>query len=100
MQQLPNVAYSPEFREEAVRLHLEDKLPVNEIAKRLSLPRGRLKNWVAAVRQGKLGEIGKSQKPLAEMEIELSKLRRELAEVKMERDLLKKCAAYFARTSA
>ena len=100
MQQLPKVAYSPEFRDEAVRLHLEDKLPVTEIAKRLSLPRGTLKNWVAAARQGKLGEIGKSQKPLTEMEIELSKLRRELAEVKMERDLLKKCAAYFARTSA
>jgi transposase len=100
MQQLPKVSYSPEFRDESVRLHLEDKLPVTEIAKRLSLPRGTLKNWVAAARQGKLGEIGKSQKPLTEMEIELSKLRRELAEVKMERDLLKKCAAYFARTSA
>ena len=100
MRQLPKVVYSPEFRDEAVRLHLEDKLPANEIAKRLSLPRGTLKNWVAAARQGKLGEIGKSQKPLTEMEIELSKLRRELAEVKMERDLLKKCAAYFARTSA
>ena len=88
MQQLPKVAYSPEFRDEAVRLHLEGKLPVTEIDKRLSLPGGTLKNWVAAARQGKLGEIGKSQKPLTEMEIELSKLRRELAEVKMERDLL------------
>ena len=75
MQQLPKVAYSPEFRDEAVRLHLEDKLPVNEITKQLSLPSGTLKNWVAAARQGKLGDIGKCQKPLTEMEIELSKLR-------------------------
>jgi transposase len=100
MQRLPKGAYSPEFRDEAVRLHLEDNLPVNEIARRLSLPRGTLKNWVAAARQGKLVKIGKSQKPLTEMELELAKLKRELAETKMERDLLKKCAAYFARTSA
>lgn len=38
MQQLPKVDYSPEFRDEAVRLYLEGKLPVTEIAKRLSLP--------------------------------------------------------------
>ena len=100
MQALPKGVYSPEFRDEAVRLHLEDNLPVSEIANRLSLPKGTLKNWVAAARQGKLVEIGKGQKPLTEMEFELAKLKRELAEVKMERDLLKKCTAYFVRTSA
>ena len=88
MQALPKGVYSPEFRDEAVRLHLEDNLPVSEIANRLSLPKGTLKNWVAAARQGKLVEIGKGQKPLTEMEFELAKLKRELAEVKMERDLL------------
>jgi transposase len=88
MQRLPKGAYSPEFRDETVRLHLEDKLTVAEISSRLSLPEGTLKNWVAAARQGKLDEVGKGQKPLSELEIELAKIRRELAEVKMERDLL------------
>jgi transposase len=37
------------------------------------------------------------QRPLTEVELELAKTKRELAEVKMERDLLKKAAAYFAR---
>jgi transposase len=46
---------------------------------------------VATARQGKQGEVGKSQKPLSDLELELAKLKRELAEVKMERDLLKKC---------
>jgi transposase len=100
MQRLPKGAYSPEFRDEAVRLHLEDKLTVAEISSRLSLPKGTLKNWVAAARRGKLGEVGKGQKPLSELEFELAKIKRELAEVKMERDLLKKCMAYFVRTSA
>lgn len=100
MQRLPKGVYSPEFRDEAVRLHLENKLTITEIANRLSLPKGTLKNWVAASRQGKLGEVGKNQKPLSDLELELARLKRELAEVKMERDLLKKCTAYFARTSA
>jgi transposase len=99
MQRLPKGAYSPEFREQAVRLHLQEKLTLTEISNRLSLPKGTLKNWVAVARQGKLGEVGKGQKPLTEMELELARLRRELAEVKMERDLLKKCTAYFVRTS-
>jgi transposase len=100
MQRLPKGVYSPEFRDEAVRLHLENKLTITEIANRLSLPKGTLKNWVAASRQGKLGEVGKNQKPLSDLELELARLKRELAEVKMERDLLKKCTAYFVRTSA
>lgn len=100
MQRLPKGVYSPEFRDQAVRLHLEDNLTLTEISNRLSLPKGTLKNWVAVARQGKLGEIGKCQKPLSDLELELARLKRELAEVKMERDLLKKCTAYFVRTSA
>lgn len=99
MQRLPKGAYSPEFREQAVRLHLEDNLTLTEISKRLSLPKGTLKNWVAAGRQVKLGEAGKGQQPLSELELELTKLKRELAEVKMERDLLKKCTAYPSASS-
>jgi len=44
-----------------------------------------------------LSDVGKTQPPLTEIELELVKIKRELAEVKMERDLLKKAAAYFAR---
>ena len=44
-------------------------------------------------------EVGKHQKPMTEAELELARLRKELAEVKLERDLLKKCAAYFAKES-
>jgi transposase len=52
-----------------------------------------------AFKAGKLGEIGKTQRPLTEIEIELARTKKELAEVKMERDILKKAAAYFARES-
>jgi transposase len=48
---------------------------------------------------GKLGEVGKNYRPLTETEIELAKLKKENAVLKMERDILKKAAAYFAKES-
>ena len=50
-------------------------------------------------RDGRLGDIGKSYRPLTEVEMELVRTKKELAEVKMERDILKKAAAYFAMES-
>jgi transposase len=99
MERLPRGIYSPELRDQAVRLYQEEQTTLPELAKRLSILKGTLKNWVTAARAGKLSELGKHQKPLTDIELELTKVKRELTEVKMERDLLKKCAAYFARTS-
>jgi len=56
-------------------------------------------NWVKAYKAGKLGEVGKTYRPLTELEMELYRTKKELAEVKMERDILKKAAAYFAKES-
>jgi transposase len=65
----------------------------------LSLPPSTISYWVKAFKAGKLGEIGKGQRPLTDVEMELARMKKELAEVKMERDILKKAAAYFARES-
>ena len=51
------------------------------------------------MKAGKLGEVGKNRKPLTEVEAELVKVKRELAVTRMERDILKKAAAYFAKES-
>jgi len=99
MEKLPRAGYSPEFREQAVRTYQESGLSVAEVAKRLSLPKSSLNHWVMAARKGKLASVGKNQKPVSELEMELSRLKRELAETKMERDFLKKCSAYFAKGS-
>ena len=53
----------------------------------------------ASSQAGKLGNIGKNRRPLTEVEIELAKTKRELAVVRMERDILKRATAYFARES-
>jgi transposase len=54
---------------------------------------------VKQFKAGRLGEIGKAYRPLTDIEMELARTRKELAEVKMERDILKKAAAYFAKES-
>ena len=99
MKGIPQGRYTREFRQEAVKLVAEDKISCREAAQRLSLAPSTLAYWVKAHKSGKLGEIGKAQKPLTEVEMELARTKKELAEVKMERDILKKAAAYFARES-
>jgi transposase len=54
---------------------------------------------VKAYKTGKLGDVGKTYRPLTEVEMDLARTKKELVEVKMERDILKKAAAYFARES-
>jgi len=96
---IPQGRYNREFRQEAVRLVVEDKISCHEAARRVSLAPSTLSYWVKAYKAGKLGEIGKAQKPLTDVEMELVRTKKELAEVKVERDILKKAAAYFARES-
>ncbi len=91
--------YMKEFREEAVRLVVDEELSCNEVARRLSLAASTIVNWVKAHKEGRLGEVGKSYRPLTEIEMELAKVKEENAELRMERDILKKAAAYFARES-
>ncbi len=99
MKRLPQGRYTKEFREEAVKLVTEERLSVPEAGRRLSLPPSTITSWVKQFKAGRLGEIGKTYKPLTEIEMELARTKRELAEVKMERDILKKAAAYFAKES-
>ena len=99
MKGVPQGRYTRELRQEAVKLVAEEKLSLPEAARRLSLAPSTLSYWVKAAKAGKLGDIGKAQRPLTELEMELARTKKELAEVKMERDILKKAAAYFARES-
>ena len=99
MERVPNGRYSKEFREEAVRMVTDGGLSVLEASNRLSLPKSTLERWKRVSKRGNLGEIGKGQRPLTEIERELAKVKRELSLARMERDILKKAAAYFAKES-
>ena len=99
MEKIPQGRYTKEFREEAARMVIDERMSAGEVATRLSLPKSTLENWVRAAKAGKLGDIGKNRRPLTEVEVELARVKRELAITKMERDILKKAAAYFAKES-
>jgi transposase len=99
MEKIPKATYTPEFRAEAVKLVESTGMSVAKAAEQLSIPKSSLSNWIRAARAGKLQQVGEHQRAPTELEMELARARRELAEVKQERDLLKKFAAYFAKES-
>ena len=99
MERIPNGRYTKEFREEAVKMVTDGGLSVLEVSNRLSLPKSTLERWRRVSKKGKLGAVGKGQRPLSELESELAKVKRELSLARMERDILKKAAAYFAKES-
>lgn len=91
-------SYTPEFQAEAVKLVLAQGLSVQSAAKQLSLPKSTLANWVRTAKSGKQMTMP-GARTVAELEVEVAKLRRELTEAQMERDILKKATAYFAKES-
>ena len=99
MEKIPYGKYTKEFRMEAVKLVTDGGLSILEASRRLSLAPSTLSNWVKKNKVGQLEEVGKNHRQLSDKEMELARLKRELAEVKMERDILKKATAYFAKGS-
>jgi len=89
-------AYTLEFKLEAVRL-VQGGQAKSVTARILGVPEPTLGNWVRLAAQGKLA--GADARPVSAEQMELARLRAELARVKMERDILKKATAYFAKES-
>jgi transposase len=88
--------YTTAFMLEAVRL-VKGGQSISVTAKILGMPSQTLWNWVRRSDKGEL--TGAGDKPVSAEQMELARLRAELARVKMERDILKKATAYFARES-
>ncbi len=86
--------YTLEFKQEAVRL-VESGQSQAAVARTLGLVEQTLFNWVKASRQGRLK--GADSKPVSAEQMEIARLRAELTQVKMERDILEKATAYVAK---
>jgi transposase len=99
MAKIPYGKYTKEFREEAVKLVTVHGHSIDDAALRISVPKSTLANWVRAYNAGILSQIGNSYKAKNESELEIARLKRELAQVKMERDVLKKATVYFVKES-
>jgi transposase len=89
--------YTKEFKLEAVKLVTEQGYTQAEAAKNLGIEAKNLNRWVhepriSAVRNGLKVQLTEEQK-------ELQQLRKEVKRLKMEREILKKAAAFFANES-
>jgi transposase len=86
---------------EAVRL--AESIGGSQAAKRLGVPDSSLWNWIKLGRAGKLVADESGTQPVkrsgSELEAENARLRRELANTKLDLEIVKKAAAYFAKES-
>ena len=85
--------YDREFREGAVRIVEETGRPVAQVARDLGVNEGTLGNWVARAREARAGTDGLSRDDIEE----LKRLRAENAELRMERDVLKRSVVLWVK---
>ena len=90
-----NTQFNREFRETAVKLALAGDKPIAQVAREMEVPEKSLYAWVNSwkKRNQKI-----SQKVTASSEERLKQLEKRNKELEMENEILKKAAAYFAKT--
>lgn len=86
--------YNEEFRKNAVALLLEGELRASEIAQKLQIRTNLLYRWKQEYQSDLSGKIEKKIDP---KDAEILRLKKELADVKMDRDILKKSVAIFSK---
>jgi transposase len=97
MKRIPKVAYTLEFKLEALR-RVRGGEAVRKVAREIGVPEQSIRNWVKVQAEGRLGSA-ENGKPITPEQMEISRLRAEVARLKMEMEIVKKAAAYFARES-
>ncbi len=93
---LVRAKYTPEFRLEAVwQAKAGESVPA--VVRVLGIPKASLGNWVRAGDKGELRAMTETGTPVTPEQMELARLRADVARLRMERDIAKKAAAYFAQ---
>jgi transposase-like protein len=89
MDRIPRAMYTRELREEAVKMVTEGGLTINEVGRRLSISPSTIRYWINAKNESAHSTVGKHARPVTEEEMEISRLKRKITELEMERDILK-----------
>ena len=97
-QRRPRRQFTDEFRADVVRLCQAGGESISEVAKRLDLTESAVRGWVKKAEQEAFDGGDTPVLTTSEKE-ELQRLRREMKTLKMEREILKKAATFFARES-
>jgi transposase len=93
-----HVKYTKEFKQDAVNLVTEQGYSANEAGRRLGVSQSNVSRWVREFRKEQQdGTEGET--PRKELEAEVKRLKKENQRLQMEREILKKAAAFFAKES-
>lgn len=96
-------SFTPEFKAEAVRLCRVGDRPVGQVARDLDLTETCLRSWLKnaeqRVEQGGGIARGASARSLSDAEQEILRLQQKVKRLEMDREILKKAAAFFAKES-
>lgn len=95
-QPIPRRHYTDDFKAQAVAL--AESIGRTKAARQLDIPVKSLANWLDAARSGRPLRSPQRQ-PVSDLESEVTRLRAENATLKMEREILKKATAFFAKES-
>ena len=87
-------SFSPEFREDAVKLVIDSSRPTAQVARELGIGEATLGNWVNKYRRDHAGD--EPQLDVSDR-ARLREVERQLREARMENEFLKKAASYFAQ---
>lgn len=90
--------FTKEFKEDAVRLVLEQGYSGIEVARGLGVNPSNVTRWVREYRDEKR-QLSETEKSHRELEAEIRQLKKENQRLQMEREVLKKAAAFFAKES-
>jgi transposase len=97
-QKRPRRSFTDDFKAGAVRLVLDEGKTIPQVARDLDLTESSVRGWVERARadrgKGKPGVLTTAEKE------ELAALRKEVRTLRMERDILKKAAAFFAKENS
>jgi transposase len=86
--------FSPEFREQVVHAVIDSSRTVADVAREFNVGPETLRNWVNAYRRAHPDAVPVISEP---ERIELERLRKEVRELRQEREFLGKAAAFFAK---
>lgn len=87
--------YTDEFKDEAIKLVTEQGYKITETARNLGIHEGVLRRWI----KERSPETSPSSTGMVKLQAELKRVKRENERLRMEREILKKAAAFFAKES-
>ena len=91
--------YTKEFKNDAVKLVIEQGYNTSEVGRRLGINQTNVSRWVREYRQENESSVN-GDATRSELEAEVKRLRKETERLRMEREILKKAAAFFANESS